>query len=71
MRRRRDRRAPPVEITLATPEQEASWRAGWAEEFPGEPYPGMLDAQRRIRDKLQNRAQGPVLSQAPRRSDGA
>lgn len=31
---------------------EASWRQGWAEEFPGEPWPGLEDARRRIRLKL-------------------
>lgn len=30
---------------------EASWRAGWAEEFPGEPWPGVSEARRRIRLK--------------------
>ncbi len=30
---------------------ERSWRAGWEEEFPGEPWPGREEAQRRIRNK--------------------
>ncbi len=30
---------------------EGGWREGWAEEFPGEPWPGLADAQRRIRAK--------------------
>ena len=30
---------------------EVSWRAGWDEEFPGEPWPGVLEARRRIRLK--------------------
>lgn len=30
---------------------EASWRAGWDEEFPGEPWPGVSEARRRIRLK--------------------
>jgi hypothetical protein len=30
---------------------EAGWRAGWDEEFPGEPWPGRFEAQRRIRAK--------------------
>lgn len=31
---------------------EASWRQGWAEEFPGEEWPGLDVARRRIREKL-------------------
>lgn len=30
---------------------EAGWRDGWAQEFPGEPWPGLAEAQRRIRAK--------------------
>ena len=30
---------------------EAGWRQGWAEEFPGETWPGLGEAQRRIRGK--------------------
>jgi hypothetical protein len=30
---------------------EGSWRKGWAEEFPGEPWPGLSEARRRIRLK--------------------
>lgn len=30
---------------------EAGWREGWAEEFPDEPWPGLAEAQRRIRAK--------------------
>jgi hypothetical protein len=29
-----------------------SWREGWFEHFPGEPYPGLVEARRRIRAKL-------------------
>lgn len=35
---------------------DASWRDGWAREFPAEPYPGMVDARRRIRAKLFTRS---------------
>ena len=28
-----------------------SWQQGWAEEFPGEPWPGADEAKRRIREK--------------------
>jgi hypothetical protein len=30
---------------------EAGWREGWAEEFPGEAWPGLDEARRRIRVK--------------------
>lgn len=30
---------------------EASWRRGFDEEFPGEPWPGLAEARRRIREK--------------------
>lgn len=30
---------------------DGSWRQGWAEEFPGEPWPGTEEAKRRIRLK--------------------
>lgn len=30
---------------------EAGWREGWAREFPGEPWPGLAEAQRRTRAK--------------------
>lgn len=30
---------------------EEGWRQGWAEEFPGEDWPGLAEAQRRIRAK--------------------
>jgi hypothetical protein len=32
---------------------EESWRRGWAENFPGEKYPGLLEAQRRIASRSQ------------------
>ncbi len=32
---------------------EASWRQGFAEEFPGEEWPGLEEAKRRIREKFQ------------------
>ena len=35
---------------------EASWRAGWAEEHPGEPWPGVRAAQRLAREALFSRA---------------
>ena len=30
---------------------EAGWRKGWAEEFPGEAWPGLDEARKRIRAK--------------------
>ncbi len=30
---------------------EAGWRQGWAQEFPGEEWPGLAEAQRRMRAK--------------------
>lgn len=30
---------------------ERTWRDGWAEEFPGEPWPGLEVAQKRLRDR--------------------
>lgn len=33
-------------------ELDRGWREGWAQEFPGEPYPGLVEARRRIREKL-------------------
>jgi hypothetical protein len=41
--------APPPAAELA--QLEEGWRAGWLEEFPGEPWPGRAEAQRRIRAK--------------------
>lgn len=34
---------------------ERGWRDGWAEEFPGEPWPGLEDARRRIRARATSR----------------
>lgn len=39
--------APAAELEAL----EGSWRAGWAEEFPGEEWPGLSEARRRIRLK--------------------
>lgn len=39
--------APAAELEAL----EQSWRAGWAEEFPGEEWPGLSEARRRIRLK--------------------
>jgi hypothetical protein len=39
--------APPSAAEHSALEQ--SWRAGWAAEFPAEPWPGLEEARRRIR----------------------
>lgn len=44
-------------------ELERGWRAGWAAEFPGEPWPGLEEAQRRTRAKNL-----PPPAQRPRRA---
>lgn len=49
MRGRRDRHAPRATVELATDEVERSWMDGWAQTFPGEPWPGLSEARRRIR----------------------
>lgn len=41
--------APMLEWDAQTIEH--SFRAAWADEFPGEPWPGLAEAQRRFRDR--------------------
>lgn len=41
---------PLTDLELAALDQ--GWRQGWEQEFPGADYPGMVEARRRILDKL-------------------
>jgi len=40
---------------------EKGWREGWAAEFPGEDWPGLEEARRRIRQKNTEAAKAPAL----------
>lgn len=51
--------ALPIERHVKAPLSDAelmeidrSWRLGWHDEFPDEPYPGLVEARRRIRARL-------------------
>ena len=48
--------APPPEEQLRAVDD--SWREGWREEFPGEPWPGRAEAIRRLRERLRSDARG-------------
>jgi hypothetical protein len=50
-----DHHLAPVSTATATALEE-SWRQGWAEEFPTQPWPGLADARRRLREKLLERS---------------
>lgn len=48
-------------------ELDRGWRQGWAQEFPLEPYPGLVEARRRIRAKLAPWAATPAEQRHPPR----
>ncbi len=41
--------APPPAAAMS--KIEAGFRTAWSEEFPGQPWPGLHEAQKRIREK--------------------
>jgi hypothetical protein len=49
-----DHHLAPVSDATATALEE-SWRQGWAEEFPAEPWPGLPTARRRLREQVLGR----------------
>src|SRR3712207_1801845 len=46
--------APPSADELEAVDR--SWREGWAADHPGEPFPGVAEAQRRAREAMFSRA---------------
>jgi hypothetical protein len=48
--------APPTDEAIAR--LERCWRIGWQYEFPGQPWPGLIEAKRLIHAKIRVRPTG-------------